>query len=741
MHRITLQRQPLAVAVGLMVTGGFSQHVVAQDVDDIALEEITVTAQKREESLLETPIAITTLDSVQLEENRVFNLTDVNGYIPNVDIPPFATSIATPTVFIRGMGNTDVQTTSDSTAGVYLDGVVLARTYGLALDIADLERIEVLRGPQGTLYGRNTTAGAINYVTRKPHDEFSIKARLSAGNYNYQSGQIDLNVPVTDRFYFKVAYLKDKIDGWVDNQNTTLPDQIDPYQRDNEAAAVALRWLATDNFTLDYAYDYSDLEYGNGYYQPVSVAPFNTGTAVASDDRQDEALFAKGLSPSTAKVQGHNLTLNWDVGAVTLRSITGYRKMTSDLNQNFLEGFVFAPETQLSSEFVQDNSAEQDQWSQEFQILGNAFGDSVQYVAGLYWFKEETDEAQQTNFADENFFFGDKWAVDAESESKAIYGQGTWRPNALSQKLGLTLGLRYTEDERKATKNFLQCDLPGCIPDGVTFPTAVSGDKDFSNTSGNAVVDYFFTDSINTYVKYSTGYRSGGFSTRSKIDNFQQGFDPEEVQAFELGFKSRLWEDRLSLNAAAFYNDYKDLQVAWFEPPVFNQVLNAGEATISGAEIEFVARLSRGWTIDGFYAYLHGEYGEFIDPEGNDVKDDVPFSNAPRHMTKFGAEYAFPMTSIGQVTAKVDYLWRDEFNSGNKDPINLNPAYGLWNARVQWLGIPLPAGSIRMGLWGKNLSNEDYRTITTDFSGGTGLAQAAQFGTPRTYGLDFIYEY
>ena len=772
------KQRPIAVAVG-MVAGlaGVAGHQGARAQDDVSLEEVVVTAQRREESLLETPVAVTTFDSVQLEELKANSLDQLQGYVPSLSIAPFAADSAAPVVFIRGMGNVDVQTTKDAAVGVYLDGVALGRATGLALDIADLERIEVLRGPQGTLYGRNTTAGAINYVTRKPHDEFAAKLRLSTGNYNYGGAQLDLNLPVTERFFVKFGYMRDRIDGWVDNDNVSgLPNQADPNEHDNEAYKAALRWKPTDNFTADYAFDYSDLEYGNGYYQvvqasaaPPGVSDFSTVTPTS--DRQDSAMLARGLSPSTVRTKGHNLTLAWDVGAVTLKSITGYRELNGDLFQNYLDGLNYVSDCYLlpptdpgfgqncvsppASEFIQTNSVDQDQFSQELQVLGSALEDSIQYVAGLYYFREKSTEMQGGNYAwppgtpnYPGYDVVDSWSVDAKAESYALYGQASWRPNALSQKLGFTLGLRQTEDDREATKEFIRADLPPLPPfenDAAQPGDTRSGKKDFSNTSGQFIVDYFFTDDINSYFKYATGYRSGGFSTRSLVTEFADGFEPETVQSYELGFKSQLWERRLRLNAAAYYNDYTDLQVDTYIPLANGRTLNAGQATIQGVEIEAVARLTRGLTVDAFYAFMDADYDEYID-NGVDLSGVKKVPQAPRNQAKGGVEYAFPMTGLGQITARLDYLWTDEFWS-NPDSNNRNDAYGLLNARVQWLGIPLPAGNIRVALWGKNLTDEEYTVLTTDFSGGDNnpvdafRTVAAQYGTPRTYGLDFIYEY
>lgn len=713
----------LALASAIATAGTTGHHAFAEAP---SLEEVVVTAQKREESLQETPIAISAFDQQQLEELRVTDLTDLKGYVPSLSIAPFAATRAAPVIFIRGMGNIDVQTTKDGAVGIYLDGVVMGRASGLAADVADLERIEVLRGPQGTLYGRNTTAGAINYITAKPTDELGIRQQISAGNYDYWQTRTSLNIPFTSNFFGKVTYMKSKINGWVENLNPA-PDQIDWNQDNKEAANAALRWEVTDNFTIDYGFDYSDMEYGNGYYQIMEgpLAPQPAG------ERQDKAPTLMGLTPSNTRVKGHNLTLTWDIGNLTLRSITGYRELQDSLNQNYIDFFV------------QDNMVDQNQWSQEFQAIGAAFDGGLEYVAGLYYFKEEADEYQDTFFPPPPSLDGnDIWSVNAESESKAAYGQAKWTPRILESRLSFTLGARYTADERDATKVFVQ-NLPLSItPDGTT----VEGSKSFNNTSGTFIVDYAFTDNINSYFKYATGYRAGGFNTRSPANTFGEGFDPEDVQSFELGLKTDLANRRVRLNAAVYHNKYTDLQVDQVLPiPVFTETVNAGEATIQGAELEMTALITRGLTANIFYAYIDAEYGEYNlsvrDPltgeviETRDFADEKKVPYAPEHQATGSLEYAFPRTNHGQYSLRVDYVWQDEFWSGPN--LNTrNDSYGIWNARAQLVDIPLKAGSLRLGLWGKNLADEEYTIITSDLG-----FVSSQFGMPRTYGVDFIYDY
>lgn len=702
------------------------------------LEEVFVTAQRREESLQDIPIAVSAFDSRQLESINAYALDDLQGYVPSFYTAPFAASVATPAVFIRGMGNVGVQTTKDGAVGIYLDGVAVGRATGLSLDVADLERVEVLRGPQGTLYGRNTTAGAINYITRKPNDELSFRQRLTVGNFNQWASQTDINVPVNDELYFKVGYMITDVDGWVDNQNDTLPKQVDPNKSDNQAATAAVRWQPVEAFTLDYAFDWSDLDYGNGWYETIVVPPTNVGTAYTTNKRLDKAPLAKGMEESNVSTQGNNLTLTWKFNdELTLKSITGYRRLDSDLWQNYLDG-VYLPELNFG-EFIQMWPLEQDQFSQEFQLIGSTLGGGLEYIVGLYYFDEDATESKISDFGVPGYPFLDGYVIHANAKSEAIYGQATWRPDSLDKRLALTLGLRYTKDERKAKKEFVETDLLDVL--GIPVPDGpVSGDVDYGDTSGQFIVEYALTDAINSYLKYATGYRSGGFNADGKPGDFEQGFDPETVQSTELGLKSMLWEQRITVNLAAYYNTYDDLQIDAFEPPSFSRTDNAGAATIKGVELEWAMRPIDELTFDGFYAYMHAKFDKYVLPDGTDVADLHPMPNAPDNQFRLGLTYDFPKTSFGRFTARVDYLWVDETYS-NQDLSNLNQSYGLWNARLQLLEVPVPSGELRVALWGKNLADEKYTIITTDFSGGYGAIVGAMFGQPRTYGADIVYEF
>lgn len=702
----------LTTGIALSCTAALAQQGAGPSADDSfvgRIEEITVTAQRREESLQETPIAITAFTSRDLETQRVSNVMDLLNKVPSVNLAPFAGTRAAPNLFIRGMGNLNAQTTKDLATGIYVDGVPVGRAVGLAVDIADLERVEVLRGPQGTLWGRNTTAGAINFVTQKPDDQLSFKTQLTAGSWDLRSGRARINVPITDRLAASLAYMRSEHDGWVDNTNTTLPNQINFNEdRKKEALKAAVRFEPTDSIVVDYGFDMSKMIFGNHFYQIIE------GPSAVSG-RQESANRAAGLHPSDTEVSGHNLTVSWELGDVTLKSISAYRDLDSLTHMNYVDAFT------------QDAMQKQHQVSQELQLIGE-LNERVSYLVGLFYFEESSHEVLVSNLT--TVPLGDSWYVKADGTSAAIYGQAKWTPPVLDDRFSVTLGMRYTEDTRKAVKTYVD---PGFTP--AITGLVLTGDRDFSSFNPAVTLDYVFTDEIRGYAKWSTGYRAGGFSTQSTPQFFAPGFDAEDVEAWEVGLKSDLLDRRLRVNLAAFRSKYTDLQVDQARTPAFFvDTLNAGSATVKGVELESVAVLAHGLSANLFYSWLDAEYQSYVD-NGVELAAVRHMQNTPKYQIGAGLEYAFPSLPFGNFVLNVDYRKQDDFYAG---PIGntFSPGYDIWNARLELADIPVPQGSLKVGVWGKNLSDEIYRLSTTNLG-----VISAQFGPPRSAGVDVMYEF
>ena len=683
------------------------------------LDEIIVTAQKREESLQETPIAITAFSAQDLDNQRITNIMNLLNKVPSVTLAPWAGSRVTPNLFIRGMGNLNTQSTNDMATGIYMDGVPVGRGVGLAADIADLERVEVLRGPQGTLWGRNTTAGAINFITKRPDADFGGKLQFTAGNFGQRDVRATVNAPLADNLYTRVAYMRSENDGWVKNRSP-LPHQINYNEdRKKEAVKFALRYEPTDRLTVDYGYDQSEMEYGNHFYQVIQA-----GSPFFVPGRQERAALNYGMKPSNTEVGGHNLTLTWDLGDVTLKSITAYRDLDSRIDMNFADAFT------------QDRRMEQDQFSQELQLIGEACGGCIKYVTGVFYIREDASESLSSDIL--GGAIRDYWTLKAKSDSKAIFAQVTWTPAILEERLDLTLGLRYTEDSREATKNYRRADLTPAYTGLV-----IKGDRDFESTNPMVTAAYRFTDSLNGYVKYSTGYRAGGFNAQSTPVYFGDGYKQENVKAWEAGIKSELLEHRLRLNAAVFHNKYDDLQVDQSRVPAFFvDTINAGGTTIKGFELEATAVVTDALSFNLFYSHLDAEYDSYIDygPAGNtpvDYASVYHVANSPDWQVGVGMDWEFLRTNFGAFTLNVDYRAQDDFYSGPK-PDTFSRGYEVWNARVELSEVPLPYGALRVALWGRNLGDKEYRLSTTNL----GVNKlSAQFGQPRTSGVDVVYEF
>lgn len=758
-----LTRKPLGLAV-LLATGFYATGAMAQ------LEEVIVTAQKRTESLQDIPIAISAYDADSIESMGLFNAQDLGMASPSVQMPMYPTAGNNLALFIRGIGNADsVVLTKDPTVGLYYDGVYAARSTGLLADLSDLERIEILRGPQGTLYGRNTTAGAINFINSKPTGELGFKQVLGAGNFGSWRSTSHLNLHDMGGFKAKFTAAFSERDGWVENGGANaIPglDYTDFYMRETEGYRLALRYDGLDSLVVDYSYDQSLMDTAPGYHQYGGpTGGLNPAFQPITDsfrNRLEEtrspiggARTAYYLPETDTEVEGHNLTIEWTLSdGLSLKSITGWREFDDDASQNFTESFGNAGNLEVNT------VTKHEQFSQELQLLGSY--DRVQYVAGLYYFDEEgtqterqyLDRATVDQFgiialdltqvpptpcsdgstaapicSDFTFFFPlylGEYAVDVENESWAAFGQATY--NA-TDRLDLTLGVRYTDDQRDAVRS----------NDGLlwnSFGPGVSG-SDLSVTDYTAIVDYSWTDDLSTYAKVSTGFRSGG-SSRNGLD-FNQAFDKETVTSYELGWKSELLDQRLRLNGAIYRTEIDDIILDYLPDPVNNpqfvEVFNSGEATIEGLELDITWAMSDNFLLGFSYAYLDYDIDDAIFPDGSDRSDTTGLVWAPEHAWAASADWSIPV-SYGQWLLHADYAWQDDqlaLANTNFGEI-LVEGFGLLNARLSLAEVQMFGGDWQFALWAKNVQDRDnvsYAIGTTSFT----------YLMPRTYGAELIFEF
>jgi iron complex outermembrane recepter protein len=767
-----------SVAVSLMVCGlaspafaqvgaeGKSQAEAAGG----GVGDIIVTARRSTERLQDVPVSITAFSSEFLERQNFIDAAALPQFAPNLTVAESPSSVSAAAVFIRGIGNNEVSSVSEQGVGLYLDGVYLARSSGAVFDLLDMERVEVLRGPQGTLFGRNTIGGAVQFITKKPTNDPHITLRGGYGSYN------DWNVGARiDTGYLGGSPIKASLsvghreaDGYV---NSTLrPSSKDPGALTSDSAAIGLE-ADLGKLTINYNFDYNKKNGVPAYFQILRTTPdagtyfgnsplfggtsFLSGTKRLDDVRSEGLIDNKGryrYPEAESEVSGHALTLAYDVSdALIIKSISGYREFFQDsilgLSGNaglmgvVLDPVTFAPSVAPVTLYNGNNAPQkQQQISQELQALGKV-GD-FSYLAGLYYFHERAseDNHQSLTFVLPGGAAGINLspvqAFSGTSESKAAFGQVSWKPASLDERLELTAGVRYTEDEKTTT---LKGDV---VPN---LYGKVSG----SNTSWLGSASYKLTSDIMAYARISTGYRSGGVNPRTSVINV---FDPEKATAYEAGIKSDFFDKRLRVNLAAYLTDYTNLQVTQFAAGgggATSLIVNAGEVQLSGFEAEFIAAPTKEITLDASVGYVSHDYKEFLfrDPLTNailDVADQAKLTYTPEWSLHFGAEYAKPL-SFATLRMRADLSYRSSFYFNALSitaPFNediQSKADRNLKLRASLEGIAVGGGQLDVGVWGDNVTDDENMVYGIDF-GALGFA-GGLFKKPATAGIDVKWHY
>lgn len=703
----------LAMSCALMAFGLAATPASAQGDTSDGIEDIVVTAQKKVESMQDTPISIMAFGETALENKAISGMGDLTAQVPNLQLTPFPGNATAQRIYIRGIGSNTDQFTQDPSVAVYIDGVYVARSQGLATEVADLERIEVLRGPQGSLYGRNATGGAINFITSAPQlGEWSAKQNFTLGNLDHIRSRTLINVPIGDTVAAQLSFFRAKRDGVTRNLGTGVDRFGD---QDRTAYRAALLWAATPDLEFRYSYDRTEIKDTPAFAASVPYYPETPSRPhEGSPDVRD-------LARNDVVSQGHNLTATWDISSqAQIKSITAYRKLSSFTNQDYLSG-VFGPFAASVVVFDQH----QEQFSQELQLVGN-IGDRLDYAFGLYYFTEDAD-GYDSAFQLANRLI--ERNITVKNKAYAAYAQATYTPDILADRLHLTVGGRWSRDERRAS--FQRSTQSGNLPP-VSDPIGI-GDRSFNDFSPSATIAFDIDRDINTYFRVATGYKTGGYNVgASSLQKFREGFAPENVTSYELGFKSDLLGRKLRLNAALFNMDYTDIQVNVPDPlqPSVLDVINAGKARIRGAELDITIRPTRDLNISINYGYLDAKYTRVMSG-GTNIAENYPYVSAPKHNVTTSVEYTFPETPIGVVSAMVDYNFQDKQFSQANDRRYVIADYGLLNARLNLSQIPVSFADMKIGIWGKNLTNKDYYVTH-----GNLFAPGALYGEPRTYGLD-----
>ena len=781
---------------------------VAAEAEADGLETIVVTAQKRSENLQETPIAISVMQSDDLVNRHVQSLVDLgDGSIPSLRIAPFFSRPGALIVNIRGVGvlSDANQPARDQGVGVYIDGVYLGRAQGLGAALFDVASIEVLKGPQGTLFGRNTEGGAVNIVTHKPSGEFKLNATAGLGNYGSYKGEVHLDLPEFANISLKMDGVASGRDGFIDNP---LAGQNDFNSYSKRGLAVSALWKPSPEFSALAAFNIArdatstlymqQISRGTGLPVAASGSPAVLANTTASiyqlqPTRADTAIFGVPQQPSIGNTMGVRLDLQWELSSTfRIRSITSYREMDQDQldNANAAPGVQQATISAsvvpsfLNFPFARYSQAQfvQDQWSQELQFIGEL--PRLKYQVGALYYKENVEDnarayntLQFTDVIGSTFRACDTSLTSAVASCRpiiqrasrvattsiGIYGQATYTPAIADDIVHITAGARWTRDKKVGELFTINGLLPTIPIGGVNVTGAIPLNASWSRVDPMVNVSVDVSRDIHAYGNWSSGYKSGGASSRSL--NYRQ-FNPETISMFEIGVKSEFFDNRARLNLAAYIGDYKGIQLdfAGLYEDIVNgvrvattrttlDVVNApGTGKVRGFEAELMLAPLTGLTVSASYAYNSVKIPDTVNPfpQTGNVFITVPIpiyqTYTPEHSASAAIDYETPIGGV-VLKAHFDINYISGYFATNTDSNYDNitravrfaqpkgDAGTIANARLALadIGLGSTGAKLTFAVWARNLFNEQHLFYK---SGSAAAGISGFFNDHRTYGLE-----
>lgn len=781
-HRSRLASTAASLAfIALSTTSSFAAEADATDaaVPGGGLAEIVVTAQKRPENLQKTPISISVMRSEDLVNRHVTSLLDLgDGSVPSLKIAPFYSRNSALIVNIRGIGvlGDANQPARDQGVGVYIDGVYLGRAQGLGTALFDIENIEVLKGPQGTLFGRNTEGGAVNIVTKKPTGEFHFNGTAGIGNFGGYKGEVHVDLPAFANIALKIDAVVAHRDPLVKNP---LSGSEGFNQYDKRGLHVEALWKPSPEFSADYSFDISKDESTSQYLNLVAAGTnILAAAATVQPDRVRTANVGVPQRPSVGKVHGHRLTLEWEAAPeIILKSISSYRKMSQSQfdNGSAASSMSTTPAVLAASgftgfQFARDSLAmfDQNQWSQEIQAIGDV--GRVKFVAGALYYREHvSDNAQAFNTNSFTDAAGSTYttalidpatrpidrASHVTTKSVGAFGQATWTPDIWGDAVHLTGGLRWTRDSKHGALEIVNNALP-VNRDGVVGEIGLDASWSRVDPMVNLAVD--LSRNIHVYGKWSTGYKSGGANSRSQE---YDPFNPESVSIFEIGAKTEFFDNHARFNIAAYAGDYKNIQVDFVRPyetggirttrTTLSTVNAPGKGGLHGVEAELTVNPLEGLTFSASYAYQYVRIPASVNPYPNaaGVTSTIAVPTyqtyTPKHSGSGSIDYELPLNGF-TVSAHIDGNYDGGYYSSAADPkyVGLGNAANIYQPKTDKAFIVnsrLAIGDINLGgstgakmtiaFWARNLFNEQhlfYKTLSPT-SGTSGF-----FNEPRTFG-------
>ncbi len=665
------------------------------------LKPMTVTAQKREENVQEVPVAVSVMNDIDIKDAVIEATHDIQNFVPNMKTGAAGSRGYYNLISIRGISNTGI---GDPGVALYIDDIPYTDTYIFNTPIFDVDRIEVLKGPQGTLYGKNTEAGAINIVTKQPGNKIGGWASVELGTYDYIKGAASLDVPViADTLAFRITGFADRRNGYI--KNVTNDSDVDGQQ--TKAGRIGAYYTPTDDLSINLNLSYTDMDDGGFPLVPMNKDKYAEGTGIGSLGDFEIAKNYEGESKSQDILS--SLKVKYEMDALDIIAVTGLR---SNDNKLTLDG-----DATPAPMFIGFNSNDATAFTQEVRFISKPEITDFKWIIGAFYGNEDKDistgyilEKDAAEFYNVPVGTTDKMAARQTAIDAALFGQSTLR--FLDEKLGLTFGLRYDIARRTIDREHLYGETPS-VPgydDSTTFTKFLP----------KFAIDYRLTNHIMAYGNYAKGYKAGGYSFA--VDNLEDAkYDPEISDAFEVGLKSEFPDMGLRFNIAGFYtlvDDYQD-RVQIDQTTVLQS--NVSTMTAYGVEVESEYRFAEEWTLLGTFGYTDARYGDYVDPSGVNVKDNH-VSLIPEYDLGLALQYRSEHGFMGRM--ELHQVGESYLNRTNTDKLS---SYTLANIKI---GYETENWDAYIAL--DNISDEEYYT---DAYEDPALGYMGMVGAPRTIRL------
>lgn len=728
-----------ATALATLFSGAAYAQDEAQQTEQRAragLDTVVVSARKVEENLQDVPIAVTALGGKQLEESQITDISQIAGRVPSFTYQ--SQNSLESEIFIRGVGSVRLNgATADASVGTFLDEVYIGRRGSATPPIFDLERLEVLRGPQGTLFGKNVVGGALSLITAKPQFDFGGSGYVSYGKYDTITAAGHVTGPINDKMAVRLALYQNRHDGYA--QNIVRDEELEDLEA--YAARLSLLWNINDAMTLNLTADASTEE-GGGPSRHAVDNPFSAGVGpvtsnlISQDPRTNESPYKQYAEKETS---GFTARFEWDLGPVTATYLGAYRKGVGDAR--WTQAGAGSPPSLTDSTLTQ---AERHSGITQELRFASAQDQRLRWLVGLYYLDDDTRRRSRNTATSylpggagstRDVLDGDnEYFQRGVSKNYAVFGEAGFD---ITEDLTLTVGGRYTIDRKTWDIEAREYSFG---PDGMDNilstaplqgPFHVITDDKWSEFTPKATLDWRFGDGQLVYASVAKGFKGGGWQGgAANAIAAETPYSPETAWTYEVGLKTDLFDNTIRFNLAAFYTDFKDLQVELLDD--VNLVLvvaNAADATIKGVEAEFQAKPHDYVTFFASGSYLDATYKDYIDPlRGIDYSGNR-IQRTPEFQFNVGADFNAPASSGINLVANIEYGYQDDMFYG-PDNTNMEPGYGLLDLRA---GIAAADGAWSLQFYGRNMTDKLYRISVIPFAGD----EFSVYGAPRTYGVKF----